>query len=437
VKPTIDLMRLPSGRWSARLAAGLSALMLWGSDTQLARGFAAIPQTAEGLQAFTVGWMYDGTEGAPVEDAVVVALDGVIVAAGRQGDVFVPPDAQVVDLGDRFLIPGLVNAHGHVSGERESALAQLRQYAHYGVTTVVSLGGETPDAFDLRDGQWNPGLDRARILVAGPVLSPGTIEEARAQVSQAAEMGADWVKIRVDDGLDQGTKMPADVYTEVITAARERDLPVAVHIVELEDALGVVRAGAELVAHSVRDTTVSQELIDQMVASEVCLVPTLMREVSTFVYAERPFFFDDPFFLDGAAPEDLTTFLTPEFQAGQVSPAAEYWKRAMPVAQRNLRTLHAAGVGIAMGTDTGPRGRFQGYFEHLELELMVQSGLLPDEVIHAATGGAAACMGLGGTVGSIEAGAWADLLVLERNPFEDILGTRAVHSVWVAGNRVR
>jgi imidazolonepropionase-like amidohydrolase len=89
-----------------------------------------------------------------------------------------------------------------------------------------------------------------------------------------------------------------------------------------------------------------------------------------------------------------------------------------------------------MGTDTGPAGRFQGYFEHLELELMVLAGLTPMQAIVAATSDAARCMNVGDRIGTLKAGAEADFLVLARNPLDDIRNTRSIESVWIRGHRV-
>jgi imidazolonepropionase-like amidohydrolase len=233
--------------------------------------------------------------------------------------------------------------------------------------------------------------------------------------------------------------MAPEVYGAVIAEASTRGLPVAIHIWELDDAKGVVRAGGSLVAHSVRDGPVDEEFISILRERDVCLVPTFTRELSTFVYAERPTFFSDPFFLAGAAPPDLDAFLTPTLmQQQRESTSASFWREALPVAQDNMRRLHEAGVGIAMGTDSGaPTGRWEGYFEHLELEMMVQAGISPESALLAATGVAAACIGLAGQVGTIEAGANADFLVVGEDPRVDILNTRQIHSVWIAGNRVR
>ena len=103
------------------------------------------------------------------------------------------------------------------------------------------------------------------------------------------------------------------------------------------------------------------------------------------------------------------------------------------MASRNLKYLQDAGVGIAFGTDTGPPARFQGYFEHMELELMVKAGLTPAQALTAATSGAADCMKVAGQLGALVPGAWADFVVLDKNPLEDIRNTRTIASVWVAG----
>ena len=87
-------------------------------------------------------------------------------------------------------------------------------------------------------------------------------------------------------------------------------------------------------------------------------------------------------------------------------------------------------------TDTGPVGRFQGYFEHLELEQMVGAGLTPMEAIVAATSDAARCMNIADRVGTLRIGLDADFLLMERNPLDDIANTRSLESVWIRGYRI-
>jgi imidazolonepropionase-like amidohydrolase len=433
-------MRIRS-RTSALVAALLVALSACGQDAPPEDGqdgSAEAPEaalTAERevrVQAFTDARIFDGT-GAPVMDnGVVVVRGGVISQVGSADQVSIPEDAEVVELGGRFLMPGFINTHGHVGpgGDRSDVGEQLEIYAHYGVTTVLSLGDEA----EVPQGErWSPELNRARLFVSGPSLSPESPDpaDAEAEVERAVEMGADWIKMHVNAARNR------DTYPALIATARERLLPVAIHIEELEDAKGVLEAGATLLAHSVRDEPVDDELIQGMLERDVCLVPTLTRELSTFVYAERPDFFDDPFFLERSAPEDLDDFITPQRQAQATSDGARYWEAQLPLAKENMVRLHDAGVGIGMGTDSGPSGRFQGYFEHLEMEMMVDAGMSPEAVLLSATGTAARCIGLEGILGTIEPGVWGDVVVLDADPREDIRNAREIYGVWTAGNRVR
>ena len=106
------------------------------------------------------------------------------------------------------------------------------------------------------------------------------------------------------------------------------------------------------------------------------------------------------------------------------------------MAKRNLKTLVDKGVRIAFGTDTGPPARFQGFFEHLELEMMVEAGLTPMQAIVSATGDAARCHRKAGEFGTLAAGAAADLVILGANPLENIRNTRAIEQIWISGKRV-
>ena len=399
-----------------------------------------------GLRAFTGARLIDGG-GDVIEDGVLVVRDGRIVAAGGAGTIDVPADAARIDLSGRTIIPGLINAHGHVNNVRglEADPAfytethvedQLARYARYGVTTVLSLGGGGPAGMAVRDRQ-GPDLNRARLYLSGPVVNPGSLEEAPEQVNAVADMGADIVKIRVDDNLGSTEKMPPEVYGAVIEQAHARGLRVAAHLYYLDDAKALLAAGADMVAHSVRDQPVDDELAALLKENDVCYCPTLMREVSTFVYEERPDWFDDPFFLQEADPAVVQALEAPEYQERiRESRSAQTYKVALEQAKENLQALSAAGVRIAMGTDTGPAARFQGYFEHGELDLMVESGLTPMQTLVAATGDAARCMQIDGDVGTLAAGKWADFVVLGANPLDDIRNTHAIESVWIAGNQV-
>ena len=398
-----------------------------------------------GLTAFTGARLIIG-DCATVESGTIVVRDGVIETVGASDLVVPPEDAATVDLAGRTVTPGLINAHGHVNDvvglrsdpsfyTEEHVVDQLALYARYGVTTVASLGGDGPEAVAVR-GRKGPGLNHARIRVAGPVIVADTPEQAAERVNAAADMEVDFIKIRVDDNLGATEKMTPEVYRAVIDTAHERGLKLTAHLYYLDDAKALLDAGADFIAHSVRDADVDQELIDLLTASGVCVCPTLMREVSTYVYEERPEWFDDPFFLKNADPEVIAALEDPERQEGvRNSGSAQTYKAQLPTAMRNVKALHDAGVRIAMGTDTGPAARFQGYFEHGELDLMVESGLTPMQAIVASTRDAAACLDLEG-VGTLAAGNFADFVVYAANPAEDIGNSRTIESVWIAGNRV-
>jgi imidazolonepropionase-like amidohydrolase len=384
------------------------------------------------VRAFTGASLVDVTGRGAVANATIVVRDGRIAAIGPAASVAIPAGAERISLDGRFVIPGLVNTHGHVNTP-----ADLRTYAAYGVTTVVSLGGEGDDVFAARAAQDVAKLDRARVYVAGPVLSPGTPDEARAQVAALVPRRVDWVKIRVDDNLGTTRRMAPEVYRAVIDEAHRGGLRVAAHLYYLADAKGLLDAGADFLAHSVRDTLVDDAFVSAMRASGRCYTPTLMREVSTFVYESTPDFFADPLFQSHANNDWVTTLRDPARQASfRTNAAAQQYKAQLPVATSNAKRLLDAGVPVVMGTDTGPMGRFQGYFELMEMELMVRGGFTAAQALASATTAAARCMGLDSELGLLEPGKWADFIVLDADPARDIANVRRIASVWIAGNRV-
>jgi len=393
--------------------------------------------------AYVGARIIDGSGAAAVEKGVLIVEGGRIRAVG-DARTAVPPGASVVNLAGKTITPGLINAHGHITDVRgfksspefytpDHIAQQLRLYARYGVTTVFSLGGENATAVAVRD---QPPAGTARLFLAGPVIAAATPDAARAAVDGVKALRADLVKIRVDDNLGATRKMPPEVYRAVIDQAHANGMRVAAHIFYLQDAKDVLAAGGDFIAHSVRDTDVDAEFIERLKVRSVCVCPTLMREVSTFVYETRPAFLDDPFFRRDADPAAIDGVQTPQHQASNRTPAAARYKLALEQAKRNLKALKAAGVRIAMGTDTGPAARFQGYFEHLELEHMVSAGLTPMQVLVAATSEAAACMQVGDRLGLLKAGYDADFNVFASNPLDDIRHTRTLESVFVRGRAV-
>ncbi len=399
------------------------------------------PPPAEGYVAYTGARIWDGTGSAVQENRSLVTQNGRVVGVFE----VIPEGTEIVDVSGSWIVPGFVNAHGHVSGywADESASNSLDRvrgdlslYARYGVTSVISLGGELGEVLEIRDGQETSDLAHARVKVAGSVVVGDTPEEAVAMVRENINDGVDWIKLRVDDNLGNSAKMPWDTVKATIDAARIAQLPVATHIFYLEDAARVLQMGSGLIGHSVRDQPVTDEFVQTLIGTGVCYVPTLTREVSTFVYEERPDFFDDPLFSEYAKQSEIDRVSDPELMARVASsPASTAYKQALQQAKENLKIIADAGARVAFGTDTGPPGRFLGYFEHMEFDLMAEAGMSPEQILLSATSVAADCVHLD-EVGTLEAGKWADFVVVNEDPLQDVQALHSIRDVYIAGNAV-
>jgi imidazolonepropionase-like amidohydrolase len=433
-----------STRWAA-VVLGISIVGGFSYDPSLAQN------SAGGTIALTGARVIDGTGRAAIEQATVIVSNGRIQEIGPASSVKVPAGATRVDVAGKTIVPGLINSHGHVDAARDSTvpvrdqlLAQLRTYALYGVTTAYSLGsgaGDVQEGLKLRDEQNQGPLERARLYTSGLVIADKTPEDARKSVDRSADQKVDIIKIRVDGEDSNPNKMRPDVYRAVIDQAHKRGLRVAAHMFYLKDAQGLLDAGADILAHSVRDQDVTPAFIADVKKRNVGYIPTLTRDLSVFVYETTPAFFSDPFFVRGKAlyGKQMAQLTEPGAQEKiRNDKAAQAIKQALEQASRNLKLLSEGGVAIAMGTDTGANlvGRWQGYFEHTELELMVKAGMTPSQVLVAATGSAAKVMKLDGQLGTLQPGKWADFVVLSANPLTDIRNLRQIEGVWIGGRRL-
>jgi imidazolonepropionase-like amidohydrolase len=411
------------------------------------------------LKNFT---LIDGTGKPAAANMAMIVTDGRVQSIASAGKIKAPAGAEVIDLTGRFVMPGMVNLHGHVGAtvdmqqsaqlySRENVERDLRTYASYGVTTVVSLGTDLDPVFAVRDGQRGTRPQMARLYTAGKgfTLKGGnppaggmryevaTPAECEARVAELAAQKVDFVKIWVDDAFGKRQKMPIELSRAIIASAKQHGLRTVVHIVNLQDAKDVIKAGAAGIAHSVRDQEVDQAFIDLMKKHGAWqMAATLTRELSTFVYAESPKMLDDPFLTRSVSAKVIETVRSPQYiNRIKSDPEFPRYPDLLTMALKNLKRLADAGVNYGFGTDSGPPARFQGYFEQLELELMTAAGLTPMQVITAATKSSAEFLGAR-DLGTLERGKWADLIVLSKNPLDDIKNTRSIEAVYIAGNKL-
>jgi imidazolonepropionase-like amidohydrolase len=434
-----------------RTALRIGAL---GAGTLLAFATLALPPSeaqapaAGATIAFTNARIIDGTGRAPIERGTLVVSGGRVTAVGPAASTTVPAGAQRIDATGKTIVPGFINDHAHLNVERGATLPvrddlirRLKVYAAYGVTSTVSLGSTQADeleGFKLMQEQDRIGLDRARLYTAGLNAIGKTPEEARASVDRLADLHAHVIKFHINGNPND---MNRPTWSAIIDESHKKGLKASVHIFYHKDAEASVDDGVDILAHSIRDQDVTPGLIAKMKQKNVAYIPTLTRDLSVFVYETTPDFLNEPFFQRGVSlyKEQVPLVSSAEFHDKlKKDPNTEVIRKALVEANKNLKTLSDAGITIAMGTDSGVAnnpGRWQGYFEQVEMEMMNKAGMSPMKVIVASTGDAAKVMGLK-NVGTLQTGNWADLVVLRANPLDNIRNTRMIDSVWIAGGKL-
>jgi imidazolonepropionase-like amidohydrolase len=392
--------------------------------------------------------------------STVVIHDGVII---RVAPGFVGPDsevaasgkpAQLVDLRNAYVLPGLIDAHVHLQDERilenvwEDRIKMFRYAAEYrafrsirnaltvvehGFTTVRSAGDGSDLTFAMRQAALDGYVVAPRLRVAGAAIGPtGTqndpqswpfrsevrdflsreerhavcdgVEDCRRAVRYIAARGAEWLKIKASGGVEvlfpnrRDPRFFKDELDDMVNTAHDLGLRVMAHAISAESIKRCLRAGVDSIEHG---STLDDEAIGLFKQKGAYLVPTLL------------------------AVSDWAAVAT---DSRGVPPSVV--KSIRQAAFDSVRRAYKAGVPIALGSDTGFSPHARGSHE---FELLVEAGLTPTDAIRAGTTVAARLLGLEQTIGTLEVNKAADLVATESNPLEDISELTRVKFVMQGG----
>lgn len=401
--------------------------------------------------ALVGGMLLDGYEAAAIARSVVVIEGNRIVAAGSRADVEIPANAWIIDTRGKTVLPGLMDLHLHmelighgdykeyydfmgglerINEAREIAAKQLLRA---GVTTAVDLGstygildtrarveaGEIPGPRMVVSGPWIARLkvdivpDEMQLIISSP-------EEAAARTIELIERGVDIIKAWV--GLTQ------EDYNAIVREAHARGVKVHAHLYDPEKVVMALNAGVDVLQHmgSARNPAYSDELVARIAHSDKPVIQTIAHRI--WVYPATVQF---PARLqDWRLREDLPADLYEEFQRSfQNFHRRDYFRdveRESRLAMVAARQFIKADAVMGVGTDGGSPMNFHTEALWREMSALVDAGMSPIQVISAATKTNAEILGdmqlLGGrrSLGTIEPGMLADIIVVDGDPLFDI-----------------
>jgi imidazolonepropionase-like amidohydrolase len=425
------------------------------------------------------GTVINPADGKVLPNATVV-IDGDKIERVAMGKQDAAALGKQIDCTGKFILPGYIDTHIHffqsgdlftrpdgtdlnsvrpykdeVAWVKSHVNDVFARYLRSGITSVVDVGGPFWN-FEVRKTA-NQTLKAPRVAVAGPLISSvsrekldlgdppivkiDTPDQAREFVRKLAEQKPDLVKIWyiVDKGY------PLEGFRPIVRATIEEShahkIRVAVHATELETARAAVEEGADVLVHSVTDKPVDDAFVKLLKDRHTILCPTLVvfeRYGRTFSHqlnlTPEEQKWGNP---EVIASLDVTKIasdkLPQRIKDALADPkvALDKINKTYEVALPNLKRLEEAGVTIAAGTDAGNIGTIHGPALFREFQLMKEAGLTPMQILQCATGNAAKLFGgeTGAHIGKVEKGYFADLVVLNSNPLDDIAHASDIDTV--------
>jgi imidazolonepropionase-like amidohydrolase len=419
--------------------------------------------------------------GAPSDPDTTIIISGDrIQAVGPSKSTKVPKDATVIDATGKWVIPGLIDSHVHFfqSGnpftrpdavdatkvvayakevERNKARlpATFKVWLASGVTSVADVGGPFWN-FDVRDAaRQNPAAPR--VAVAGPLISmvdrpqldlgdPPIIkitstEAARELSKRELERKPDFLKVWFIFRPGDNLAAQEEIVKATGDAAHAAGIRLAVHATELDVAKAALRAGADLLVHSVFDKPVDAEFLSLAKRNKAIYIPTLfvtdgyaLVRYNSWQPTEAERRLADPQILaqmnelERARKDQLPATMLP-----LIRQSISFRPGVTTIGMDNIRPVWDAGIPVALGTDAGNIGTLHGPSIFREMQLMVESGLKMSEVLASATVNGAKTMGMEKDLGSIERGKLADLVVLNADPLGKVDNLSRIHRVLKGG----
>jgi imidazolonepropionase-like amidohydrolase len=398
--------------------------------------------------------LIDGT-GRPAVPNAWVLVEGDRITRVAVREIEAPRDSRRIDGSGKFLIPGLMDMHIHLSGGRGrggpdegAGIRALHGFLYSGFTSVFDAGNNPDYIFGLRTRERAGQMVAPRIFATGGVVTapgghgggagatlvdewPGDMPLLDAHI----EREPDLVKLTFDEH-GWGTRpliplLDPGLMAEIGRYFNEHGIRTTVHISHEFRARQAIEAGINTLAHPIIQGPVSDGFVSLMAATKVPMVSTLTIGEGYSRLVEHPEFLDRPIYQAVYEPEVLEQLRTTVRDAYAARTWTTWMKVMTPVAQENLRLIVEAGGVIVLGSDqsTGPAS-------HRELELMVEGGIPALEAIRIGTLNAAIFMGRERELGSIEEGKLADLVLLSADPLEDISHTQDIDLVIKGGKIV-